>query len=386
MQRERRTNGKAKRLRRAAIAGALLIGGAIFAREADAHLRATSLLLHFADPKATGALAEYGNHPLEETRRELVLPNGRTVAARTYAPIGVSDAPGVIIVHGVHRLGIEEPRLQRFARSIAALGVRVLTPQVDEIAEYRIDPASIATIGGAAHVLREELGGRRVGVMGMSFAGGLGLLAAADPAYADDVKLVVAVGAHDDLSRVARYFATSEDPRPDGSIESLKAHQYGALVLVYGYVDSFFSKEDAPIARDAIRAELWEQRETSKKLLEGLSPQGKATLGALFAGDVGSVREELLARVKELETRMREVSPSGRLGGLRAQTFLLHGEEDSVIPAAETLWLARDVPEDKLGAAIVSPAIQHVEIHGEPSLADQWALVHFMARVLEAAG
>jgi hypothetical protein len=65
--------------------------------------------------------------------------------------------------------------------------------------------------------------------------------------------------------------------------------------------------------------------------------------------------------------------------------FLLHGAGDSVIPATETLWLAHDLPRDRLRASLVSPAIQHVELQGEPSLGDELALVHFLSDVLEEA-
>lgn len=34
---------------------------------------------------------------------------------------------------------------------------------------------------------------------------------------------------------------------------------------------------------------------------------------------------------------------------------------------------------------LVSPAVVHVEIQGEPLLRDQWAIVHFMAGVLDEA-
>ena len=51
----------------------------------------------------------------------------------------------------------------------------------------------------------------------------------------------------------------------------------------------------------------------------------------------------------------------------------------------ETEWLEQDVPAEKLEEALISPALQHVELHGEPSLGEKWKLVHFMARVLAAA-
>ena len=65
--------------------------------------------------------------------------------------------------------------------------------------------------------------------------------------------------------------------------------------------------------------------------------------------------------------------------------FLLHGAGDSVIPATETLWLATDVPKGLVRDVVVSQAVVHVELEGEPSIGEKWALVHFMAEVLGAA-
>src|SRR5262249_2591361 len=151
--------------------------------------------------------AETGRHDLDV--RDLDVAGAR---AREYLPRGVVDPPGLVVVHGVHWKGIDEPRLQRFARTIAASGVAVLTPEIRELCDYRIDPASVATIGEAARAFSAELGGAKVGVMGLSFAGGLSLVAASDTRYAGAFSFVVAVGAHDDLGRVLRFFVTNEAP------------------------------------------------------------------------------------------------------------------------------------------------------------------------------
>ena len=61
--------------------------------------------------------------------------------------------------------------------------------------------------------------------------------------------------------------------------------------------------------------------------------------------------------------------------------YLLHGEGDTVIPADETVWAGLELGK-KPHQALVSPLIEHVDISGEPTLADQWALVRFMAALL----
>ncbi len=353
-------------------------------RPAGAHLRAASLLLRFADPGATGALAELGKHPVVESPASVLLPQGEA-RARVYTPAGVSDPPGVVLVHGVHRLGIDEPRLQRFARAVAATGVVVFTPEVRELADYRIDPRSIDTIGASAGALRTRLGHGRVGVMGTSFAGGLALLAAADPRFVKDISFVVAIGAHHDLGRVVRFFATDGIDLPDGTTVTLRAHEYGALVMIHGSPERFFPAADVPAAREALRLRLREQPDAALAKAKELGPEARAIVDALFEGRLDAVRPALLAAIDQDGEAMRRVSPRGHLGAIRVPVFLLHGEGDTVIPAAETLWLASEVPPDELREVLVSPAVVHVEIQGEPLLRDQWALVHFMAGVLDEA-
>jgi len=65
---------------------------------------------------------------------------------------------------------------------------------------------------------------------------------------------------------------------------------------------------------------------------------------------------------------------------------LLHGTTDSVIPASETLWLAKDVPAPELRAVLISPAMNLIHVDGQRGvpIMQQWALVDFMAQVLRA--
>ena len=348
----------------------------ILARPASHHARAASLLVAFSDPTSTpAALAE---ERLTFTRE------GEEVPARLYVPTGITKPPGIVLVHGVHHAGIEEPRLERFARAVAAAGVVVMTPAVKELSDYKVAPRSIDTVGAAITKLRDLLGVEKVGLMGMSFGGGISLLSAADARFAEQVSFVVAVGAHGDLGRVSRFFIEDEIPEPSGATKKLRAHGYGVMVLVYSHVEDFFPAEDVPAARDALRFWLWEKRGDARAAAAKVSPPSKAKLDGLF--DVGAppMKAELLAEIDRHAEEMAKVSPHGHLGAIRANVYLLHGEGDTVIPATETLWLARDVPPARLKTALVSPAIEHVELKS-PSVADKWALVRFMGEVIGEA-
>ena len=365
--------------RRAFAALLLAIAIALLWQPASAHVRAASLLVRIADPDTHGWLADASRHPVVE--RDDAVMGGR---ARLYLPTDVAHPPGVVVVHGVHWKGIDEPRLRAFARTIAASGVAVLTPEIRELCDYRIDPASIDTIGVAAQALSARLGGAPVGVMGLSFAGGLSLVAATDPRYAPSFAFVVAVGAHDDLGRVLRFFTSNESPRPDGTTLRLQAHDYGAVVLVYSHVEDFFPADDVPVARDALRSWLHEDFDVARSRAEALSPEAAVRMKQVFAHSPVLARV-LDAEVARLSPQLAAVSPGAHLADIRVPVFLLHGAGDRVIPSSETEWLAHDTPRAMLRAALISPAIEHVEIEGTPSVGDQLALVHFMGDVLDAA-
>lgn len=349
-----------------------------------AHVQAVSLLSRFVAPADTGALARLHRSPLSETPFAVRTPRGE-VKGRLYSPEGKHGVPGMVLIHGVHRLGLAEPRLVHFARTIAATGYVVLTPEVSELADYRIDPASVETIGASARALAEALHVPRVGMMGLSFAGGLCLIATADPRWAPSIGFAVSVGGHHDLERVLRFFLTNEISRPDGSVEKLQAHDYGALILVYNNIDAFFPPEDVAAARETLKHWLWETFDVAKQEAEKLSPAARARMQLLFDRKIDALAGELTAEIERRKPGLPAVSPGHFEAGIKVPMFLLHGDGDSVIPASESLWVAHDAPAGTLGGLLVTGAITHVELHGKPGWGERWALVHFMAGILAAA-
>ena len=362
---------------------AILVVAAIFlAHPAHTHLRAMSVLLRFSDPKANGFSVRFAQHPFEEQTGSAQSGSAQ-FRYRIYKPQDVNNPGGMVLLHGVHRLGIDEPRLVSFARALASAGIEVLTPELRDLADYRVTPQTVDQIGMAAVILSTRMNRPKVGVMGLSFAGGLALLAAAKPEYAGNIAFVVAVGSHDDLGRVSRFFATDRVEKPDGSSAPFSAHEYGVLVLAYAHLEDFFSPPDVPIARETLRLWLWEQPDAMKKA-EPLSPAGRAELDLLLHHR-DQLHQKLLDEVKLHADEMAAVSPHGRLGHLTVPVFLLHGSGDSVIPATETLWLVQDVPRPELKAALVSPALIHVNMEETVPFSQEWGLVHFLAKVVAAA-
>src|SRR5690606_5335269 len=103
------------------------------------------------------------------------------------------------------------------------------------------------------------------------------LLAPAAP-RGEAVGFVVAVGAHHDLRRVARWYAGEPAAGPSGERLSLSPHPYGAGVFIYGAAELFFPPEELPAAREALALVLAGQRRAARAQLDALSPASRAVL------------------------------------------------------------------------------------------------------------
>ncbi len=369
----------------AALLGSVAVLVALLWQPLETHLDVAAFLLRFeggvSEPEG---LARWGMHAYEV--HDFSWDEGR---ARLYAPEGVDSPPGVVLVHGVHSRGIDEARLQHFAAALASTGLAVMTPEVRALTEYRIEDDPTLAFVSAAEALAQHLGHERVGIVGISFSGGLALIAASHLRGRPPIGWVLSVGGHHDLLRVARFYAGYAVPAPDGSAFTGDSHPYGAGVLVYAHVDDLFPPEDVELARRVLRTLLHDRWREARQLAQGLQTQvAQARMRAVFDPHDAERAELGAALLEALDTHqdsLARFSPRGSLGGIAVPVYLVHGGDDPVVPSVETEWLSTELSEDALKSALVTDALRHAEYGREPSVRERWDLVHFMAQVLATA-
>jgi dienelactone hydrolase len=364
---------------------ALGIAAVPFAR---AHLQAIAVLDQVAGQPVPGAIAKLATEPV--LTQDLTFPieaisgQRQQIRARLYLPAGKPGAPTLIVFHGVHHLGVDEPRLVSFARAMAGCGIRVLTPELPGIKDYHVNLDSVHAIGESAKWFATQTG-TRPGVLGLSFSGGLALVAASDPQYHPYFKFVFAVGSQYAMDNVAAYYTSGRDPRPDGSVEVLPAHEYGPLVLEYEHLEDFVPAADLPPIRAVLRARLYEDKAAEAQASLVLNPRQKFETLELVDTTLPSTRARIDAMIVRHAADLPAVSPRNRLRTLVTPVYLLHGEADNIIPSAETLWIASELPADDLKSVLVSPILSHIDITGpNPTPLDQYRLIHLFALVLDA--
>ena len=319
------------------------------------------------------------------TTRELTIDGrGGPIRARLYFRTDQPRGEGVVVAHGVHYQGIDERRLVPFARGLAESGLTVLTPELTDLADYRITASGVAVIQDAVRYLaadQEHVRGDRVGLLGFSFAGGLALVAAEDSATAEHLSYVTSVGGHHDLRRVLRFLIHNEIETPHGVLP-MQAHEYGLVVLVYGNLEHFVPAADLEPMRAGFKAWLKEDRKAAREFARAATtPEASALWQLLESGRLQTLAPKLDALLEAQQAQLTALSSAGHLAELNVPVYLLHGAHDNVIPPSET-----DAANLELGAAehlaLVSPLIEHVEVSKTAELGDELALVSFMAKLM----
>ena len=317
--------------------------------------------------------------------RDISIPIARgPLRARAYEPAS-RNGRTALLTSGLHPSGIDEPRLVRLARHLSENGITVVTPDIPELSHFTISSAITETIAEAAgwlaadSVLTPE---HRVALMGISFSGGLSVVAAGRPELRDRVAYVLSFGGHDDLPRVLRYLCTGVEPLPKrelrlsggdpGELLVRAPHDYGVAVMLFGIAQRVVPAAQADALRSAVQRFL---------LASALDTVDKAQADTEFA----AIRD-LTAKLPEpSRTLMRYVndrdvvhlgrrllpftdayvgdpalSPS-KSPMPSAPVFLLHGSDDNVIPSVESEYLANDLRGQTPVRLLLSGLISHAE-------------------------
>jgi pimeloyl-ACP methyl ester carboxylesterase len=227
--------------------------------------------------------------------------------------------------------------------------------------------------------------------MGISFAGGLSIVAAGRPAIRARVTSVLSFGGHGDLPRTLRYLLTGI--QPDG-VER-PPHDYGVAIILLGVADRVVPTGQV----EPLRAAIWSFLEASRlhaidiaraedefararELAAALPEPAQSYMHLVNARDVARLGPLLLPYITELAGD-HALSPA-RSDAPACPVYLLHGTDDNVIPAVESILLAEDLRKRGTWVdVLLTPLITHADVDRSPTLPEIWRLVTFWGGLLK---
>jgi hypothetical protein len=343
----------------AATTAVILFAGVV---AADDYIRAAEFVIRAAGMQGVPRrIADFRLQPVSDER--LTVPwRGGELPARRYRPFLPSERP-ILLVPGVHAAGVDEPRLDGFARNLAALGHPVVAVGLPDLARYRITPQSTDMIEDAARWL------------------------SAQPARNSAPEAIGIVGiSHGDLPRTLRYLCTGI--QPDGARRP--PHDYGVVIILLGAAERLVPAEQVEPLRAAILTFLEASHvdmvdkpraagifERARTMTADLGEPARTLMTYVNTRDVDHLGPVLLPHVSAMGdpalSPAKSVPPAGTV-------YLLHGADDNVIPAVESVLLAEDLK--RRGGRVyqlATPLITHAEVDRTPTAMEVWNLVRFWA-------
>ncbi len=149
--------------------------------------------------------------PSPAVKRLQISRGGERIAADLYHLRDGKRRAAILLTHGIIEAGKDDPRLIRFAYSLARSGFVVLVPELKGMKSFRILLSDVDDIVASFRYLislREIVDKEKMGLLGFSYGAGPTLIAAADPLIRDQVNFLVSFGGYYDPVDLIRFITT----------------------------------------------------------------------------------------------------------------------------------------------------------------------------------
>jgi pimeloyl-ACP methyl ester carboxylesterase len=342
-----------------------------------------------------GTVARWEAQRVSE-RIEQIPTRDESIRARIFRPSGTVRR-SALLVTGVHPDGIDEPRLVALARDLAGTGLTVVTPEIPDLMQFRLTANVTNIIEDAARWMtsRPDLfSDNAVGIIGVSFSGGLSVVAAGRPALRDRVAYVVSFGGHGNLPRVLRYLCTGIEPSPAGRPGRSRApHDYALAVLLHRAAELAVPSEQVGLLREGVETFLGASAlartkpsqagkvfEAARTMQSAMPEPAASLMKQVNDRDVAGLGTRLVPYLDRLE-QDPSLSPD-RSSPPSAPVYLLHGTDDNVIPAAEAVLLAAHLQRSTRVRTLISGFLSHADMSDRPTVGEVWRMVAFWKAAL----
>jgi pimeloyl-ACP methyl ester carboxylesterase len=383
--------------RKIALIALFLLGGLAYITLP--YLRATALLVRVSKMSgAAGSFASALSYPVTKNAPHTVPTRQGAVPAQFYRPSTNARGRTLLLIPGIHSMGINEPRLAALANDLAAGGYLVMTLALPDLMAYSITIKSPDVIEDAVGWMASQkalASDGKVGIVGISFAGGLSTSAAGRPSIKDHVAFVLSFGGHGDMPRVMKYLATGEELPAPGAVTH-PPHDYGVAVILYRLAEfGVVPADQVATLRDGVRTFLLASQLTLVNMdqanatfqkardMATTMPEPSRTL-MTYVNDraVKKLGPVLVPFLQQLGADDPGLSPQ-RAKPPTAPVFLLHGDEDTVIPPAESVILGETLRSKGANVRVLlSHIITHAELDKAGDTYEAWKLVAFWADLL----
>ena len=261
----------------------------------------------------------------------------KTAAGAPYDVYSPSRRPvraRLVALHGVTMAGGRDKRLVHLSRCLARAGVAVVVPSLRGMSALRVTPTDIDDL---CDIVTDAAAwdDRPLGMMAFSWGASYALCCAARPDVAEHVRFVISLGAYHHLGDLLDSYAGSSSPDSPEPRTEIEWEEGIYLRLVAAYREPTAAGLDA--AMHARAADLLQRychaatREEKRAFYDQ------------------HLRDMALRRGFPTDPALLDqMSPAGRLAGLKCPVSLIHDVNDAIVPVEHADRLHAELEEHPL--------------------------------------
>ncbi|MCB9255685.1 MAG: hypothetical protein H6579_00995 [Chitinophagales bacterium] len=270
----------------------------------------------------------------------------------------------VVLFSGFSVKGYEDERLKTLARAIASAGFNVYLPAIEDIENRNITTRIVEDMVQCINYVANKKKfnkKEKIAILAPSFSGSLAQIAATDERIRNKISAICAIGSYSSIEHCLQFILTGED-----------IDDYGRNILIkniLSFTDLEYQEEIHHLLSVAVQdnglkrstpqlpIELAKVNETCKRLWHKIQEDKKFRMQLL---------EEASLYKQEISIWKKELDVIVKTNSCIAPTFLLHGKDDKVISAQESVLLHNSRLQNNLPSTLLLTSLLD---HGDTSLA-----------------
>lgn len=289
------------------------------------------------------------------------------IPLKIYLSNNKQKTPTLILFPGATPLGEDHLMLNKFAKSISYAGVNVFIPRIPDLKEVKINEKSIDQMIDAYNSIvdRDYVDQKKIIGIGLSFAGSLWIKASTSTKIKIKPARVISYGSFFDFNDTIKFIMTGKCSIGEKHYK-IKPDHWGRIVFLYNYLDYYQYSGDNRKIKLFLNDKVLNDGKMSLQIISEFNRQDKLFFEKFFSDDTKFLLKISDEIIKNVEHKLKKISPKNFVYNVDFPISLIHGLNDSMIPFTETVKFDKFLNEKKINVdTFVSSFHEHATIKND---------------------
>lgn len=306
--------------------------------------------------------------------------------ADLYRPADNKKHPAVVFTLGT-MVTRKDTNVTRFAQALSRLGFVVLVPDLPDFISGFVWTDSVERLVSSIEFLDKQVfvDNKKIGFAGFCVGASASIIAAENENISDKVAFISAVSPYFDLFSLSEATTTRLAEDGKGGWEVWEPHPLTVQSVQKGFINYLPDAQE----RQLLTGLFLEQKGIKKEQIEDLSVKAFYVYSFLSNSDKAKMSQLWQQLPDDGRKLLSTLSPSSRIGQLKAKLFVLNDKKDTYVPKIEGEKLARSLPKNQVHFVAVD-SFEHVnpktKLKRLAAIKGFWQLGNYLYRIFAYIG